>query len=202
MTLADLSDVSSIHLICFSYNRSTLLGKRFVLAEYRWFLKYFPELAWVYENDFKIAGFIVGATSEYWTKLLNELWLMVIQALLFHPWLVFNRSIWTGVGVYIKDQLINKLIGRKPKKKPDISPPHEKSFSLASIAVDPEMRGYGIASHLIRAFENQAIALGGTKLRLSVFNDNLSASTVYEKAGWKKIDVRANEAKYEKELAH
>lgn len=60
----------------------------------------------------------------------------------------------------------------------------EKTGFLSYIAVNPEARGQGVATALIRAFTSQHPELA--ELQLDVFSDNRAAISLYEKLGFTK----------------
>jgi ribosomal protein S18 acetylase RimI-like enzyme len=55
---------------------------------------------------------------------------------------------------------------------------------LYSIAVDPALRGQGVAAALIAAAENAARARGSRSVRLEVRASNKAALSLYERAGF------------------
>ena len=58
------------------------------------------------------------------------------------------------------------------------------------LAVHPEARGQGIASHLIRACEQRAVQLGYSKLVLSTQETMKEAHHVYEQLGYRQNRLR------------
>jgi ribosomal protein S18 acetylase RimI-like enzyme len=57
-------------------------------------------------------------------------------------------------------------------------------YYLQSIAVDPEMRGEGVGSILMDAFEEHSRASGATRQALDVSASNEGARQLYERRGW------------------
>lgn len=69
---------------------------------------------------------------------------------------------------------------------------HSQHAYLGFMYVDIPFRGKGINKLIMEALKNWAITQNITELRLDVYNDNISAITAYEKAGFKKhmIEMR------------
>ncbi|MCB1141412.1 MAG: GNAT family N-acetyltransferase/peptidase C39 family protein [Leptospiraceae bacterium] len=63
------------------------------------------------------------------------------------------------------------------------------SARLYSIAVQPQSRGKGIAERLIRKIEETSLEKDFIYLRLEVRKDNLPAQNLYQKLGYKKIEI-------------
>lgn len=61
---------------------------------------------------------------------------------------------------------------------------------LLTIAVAPEARGQGAGRALLRAFEDQAHALGATEAFLEVAADNTVARALYTSAGYSEAGLR------------
>jgi [ribosomal protein S18]-alanine N-acetyltransferase len=79
---------------------------------------------------------------------------------------------------------------------------------LTSIAVGPGAVGRGVGKRLLEAAEAAAAAQGCTRLRLEVRPDNAAAQTLYDRAGYRRVETIADyyedgEAawRYEKVLA-
>jgi ribosomal protein S18 acetylase RimI-like enzyme len=55
------------------------------------------------------------------------------------------------------------------------------------LAVDPEFQGQGIGKRLLRFAEEQALATGGTSIRLDVYTGNPGAVGMYRRAGYSEV---------------
>ena len=63
---------------------------------------------------------------------------------------------------------------------------------INNLAVRPELRGRGLATHLLEAVVNEARHLGATSLMLEVRRSNVAAQRLYAKAGFFEHSVRTN----------
>lgn len=60
---------------------------------------------------------------------------------------------------------------------------------LASIAVAPEAGGRGVGAMLLEAAEREAARHGARRVRLEVRPDNEPARALYDRAGYRRLDV-------------
>lgn len=87
-----------------------------------------------------------------------------------------------------------KLIGsgyaRIETAKPYLQ--HRQHAYLGFMYVEPAYRGQGVNKSIMNALESWALEKGVTELRLEVYNDNSTAISAYEKAGFLKhmIEMR------------
>ncbi|MFH6604724.1 GNAT family N-acetyltransferase [Maribacter algicola] len=63
---------------------------------------------------------------------------------------------------------------------------HKTYAYLGLMYVDPQFRGQGVNAIIIERLKNWAYAKGLKEIRLTVYEDNLSAIKAYEKIGFKK----------------
>lgn len=63
---------------------------------------------------------------------------------------------------------------------------------IMTIAVNPEHRRKGIASHFISELENWAKSRGADFMMLEVITTNESGIALYEKVGYQKLNIRKN----------
>ena len=195
---SDIPYVVQIHIQAFPNNRSTRLGRRFLSAEYRWFLENHSDLAFVCETSERIVGFVVGAAPSYGYSIFLATIPMIILSLITHPWLLFNPIIFSDAATYVRS-----LLTRRPKqKKNNLLPPVQttKRVSLASIAVSSNFRGQALGQKLLAVFEEQALKLGFTSLGLTVNYENDAARKAYERAGWILRLAKNGKAHYRKQI--
>jgi GNAT superfamily N-acetyltransferase len=67
---------------------------------------------------------------------------------------------------------------------------HKQSVYLGFMYVKPEWRGKGINQMIIERLKQWAMSKSITELRLDVYDENVSAITAYEKAGFSKLMVQ------------
>lgn len=86
--------------------------------------------------------------------------------------------------------------------------PNTSLARLYSLAVDPHLRGRGIARALLREAEQRALKRGATRMRLEVHQNNVAAQSLYGKDGYRAFAVypdyyedHASAVRMEKHLA-
>lgn len=62
--------------------------------------------------------------------------------------------------------------------------PRTQTLEVFYLAVDPDMWGRGVGSHLLLSAEDHAREMGRETLELWVIDDNVRAIRVYERSGW------------------
>lgn len=72
---------------------------------------------------------------------------------------------------------------------------HKTYAYLGLMYTDPNFRGQGVNMKIIDTLKEWALNKGLKEMRLTVYNDNLSAIKAYEKVGFKKhiIEMRLND---------
>lgn len=171
--LDDLPAVTDVHMKAFPGFFLTTLGTSFVQTMYRAFLLNVNGIFVVNETDTGVCGFAVGVMEssnkdrKLAMKLLPQFVWAVIPAVLQNPYRVFTR---------IMSQFLNH------DGAPDVP---SGAAVLRSIGVLPELKGQGVASVLLRAFEERALRMGATSLALTTdVLDNQRAIQFYRKHGY------------------
>jgi ribosomal protein S18 acetylase RimI-like enzyme len=78
---------------------------------------------------------------------------------------------------------------------------HNRSAWVFNVAVRPDLRGQGIAGHVLRRAEEECLSAGYRRMALHVRRDNVTAIRAYEKAGWRFTAVdgmRGDQLRYER----
>ncbi len=89
-----------------------------------------------------------------------------------------------------KNRLIGCGLGMEKEGRRYLN--HKTYAYLGLMYTDPDYRGLGVNAKIIEALKNWALEKGLAEIRLTVYNDNLSAIKAYEKTGFKKhiIEMR------------
>ena len=77
----------------------------------------------------------------------------------------------------------------------------EKIAELKRMYVDPMARGVGVATALLEAAEESAVAHGRTRMILECGGDQPEAAALYERCGYSRIDNFGAFARYETTLS-
>ncbi len=172
-TERDLSSVTVIHMEAFPGFFLTTLGASFVRTMYKAFWLNPKGIFVVSDASGGVDGFAVGAMPSdrkdrhLAMQLLPQFAWAVIPALMRHPLSVFRRVV---------SQFFEK--GGAPSL-PD------GAAMLRSIGVAPALRGGGVASQLLDAFERRAFELGAKSVFLTTdVLDNERAIQFYRKHGY------------------
>jgi ribosomal protein S18 acetylase RimI-like enzyme len=107
---------------------------------------------------------------------------------MLRPWLILRHD-------------IRSTISRRWQGRSDQS--FVRSTHLVAIGVDVSVRGGGVGTRLLEAFEEEASQRGAERLALSVYRSNLPAQRLYKKAGWSRLEDAGDEhitMTYQKQL--
>ncbi len=169
----DLPLVADIHIKAFPGFFLTTLGASFLRVMYKAFLLDARGIFVVGELVSEVNGFAVGSLKSNTKdrhlamRLLPQFVWELIPSVLQNPSRVLKR---------VLSQFFAE--GGAP------SVPHGSAV-LRSIGVSPEMRGHGVASQLIKAFELRAIEMGAVSVALTTdVLDNERAIQFYRKHGY------------------
>ncbi len=204
MTMDDVKAVVAIHRQSFPGSRSTNLGDAFLRKMYRWYLTFYPELAWVACIDAQVMGFVTGATGGSARRRFRYALPEIVWGFLTHPRILLQPDMFELWQSYLMGLLpeyrnaktlppsADQLLGTQPKI--------EMRVKLDSIAVHQNARGRNVGKSLVLAFELAAKKRGATKLGLGVEADNIAARHLYEVCGWHLDleDIMHNSAIYSK----
>ncbi len=164
----------------------TRLGSNFIRKFIDWHFKYYPELAFVADEDGRLIGFIVGATGghrEYYRQVLRYAFPEFLAGSLLHPWLVFRASflmLWLEFFRSLRSS-------RTSPKKIGVAKTGEKKGNLSFVAVTDAAKGRGAGAHLMQAFEEAAFQTGLEVLSSYTEINNHAARRLHEKCGWKQV---------------
>lgn len=173
-------DAIRVHREAFHGYMNTLLGDTYLRAFFKWFQQSKRRIAVVAQEEAgNTLGYVVGAPLDEKDELNRTLLRPAAGGLMVRPWLIFNGRI-----VKTAMQRLKTLWGGKPPQRPDEPNLSIPVMSLVGIGVSAEARGRGIGIALMAAFEQRAIELTMSSLRLSVYSSNASARRLYERCGW------------------
>lgn len=190
--------ITTMHLKAFRNHVNVKLGNRYIKSFLNWFIDNPKTIHLVAKDENnEIFGYVVGAPWGYQKKINKDLLFTGLSSILLHPWIIFDKRIINSLATRFK------VVSGISKHIQDTQIELKGSIvSLVGIAVVEVAKGKGVASCLIKNFEIKAKELGYDVMRLSVYNNNLSAQKFYAKEGWEIIPstVSKNVCGYFKKL--
>lgn len=180
LNILDLIQVADLHCKAFEDSALTKLGKEPVRRYYEWQItgpheSYFVG---VFDRE-RLVGFCVGGVFRGALRgFLNKNKNFLLGWVLKRPWLLTNSLIQERIKLSFHVLRIKRSVN---PSKINIS---GSSFGILSIAVDPEIQGFGVGKIILDDIENTAKTAGYNKMHLSVHPSNLVAVSFYEKNGW------------------
>ncbi len=183
-----LDGVVQLHHEAFSGYLNTLLGAGYVKSFMRWFIKREDSvsLAAVDRNQ-AVVGYVIGAGIGYDKALNRDLFWTVAVRILLKPWLLLNPLLRIAIKARLRVMAKHERAIGLEQGLP------QPSMSLIAIGVASSRRRNGIGLQLMQAFTEQASVLQMRSLRLSVYQDGVSARRFYEKCGWKLLEGETRE---------
>jgi teichuronic acid biosynthesis glycosyltransferase TuaC len=177
---AMLDATVELHLDAFAGHLNTLLGRGYIKAFVRWFVRDEGTIAIaaVDENQ-KVVGYALGAPLGYAARLNRDLCWGVVVRILTRPWLIFNVRLWI-----VLVERIKSLIGLRQDAPQTVELPGP-SMSLVAIGVASSQRRSKIGQCLMRAIEGGARDFRMRSLVLSVYENATVARSFYEQCGWR-----------------
>ena len=172
-SIADLDDVTKLHMIVFPDFFLTLMGAGFLRELYLGFINISNGIFFVAVDDDKVVGFIAGTNSPsvFFSEMRRKrgvfFLLNAVPAFIRHPVIVIKKL-----------YLAFSYRGDKPLTL-------ESSVLLSSLGVSLEVMGKGIGAQLLQRFELDAISRGAKFIYLTtdaVGNDSVKA--FYSKCGY------------------
>ena len=193
-TTSDLQEIAVVHQSAFPHHLSSALGNAFIRKTLTWYLIH-PDLGFLLhlEDNGKVVGYVTAFYNNgslkhgSATTMGQYAFKQAMVSFILQPWLVLHpelRAKWSLIG----KQLALKIGFQKTFIKPSVGKVEKKTSnlcSLLSIGVDQKAQGKGYGSHLIQAFEREAIQrFHPSSLELSVKSDNIQAKAAYIRNGW------------------
>ena len=179
-----LDEIAEIHMKAFPGRALSQLGLDTVKRYYKWQFEGPHDLVAIgLFLDKKLIGFCFGgvfrgALSGFLRTNRNFL----VGRVIAQPWLIVTNSL-------IRDRVSLSWRIIKPKRHTVKNKPVSrklKSFGILSIAVTPNMQGYGYGRMIMEKMENISKNLGFQQMNLSVDVENHKAIRFYEQLGWVK----------------
>jgi ribosomal protein S18 acetylase RimI-like enzyme len=172
MLMADIPGVVDIHLQSFPGFFLSFLGCRFLRELYFGILKDPAGIAYVYEDQGRMLGFVAGTShpAGFYSRLLYRRW-----------W----RFALAALAPVLKSPMIILRLLRAIRKPQDVSS-QPGVGTLMSIAVSPEAQGRGLGQVLVKAFLEGAIDRKLKHVDLTTDrNNNDSVNQFYQRMGFR-----------------
>lgn len=171
----DITSIVSIHCLAFPGFLMTLLGEKFLTTYYQLVLKYPKHICFVGVDDSDIIqGFVVGFNDPnlFYSNFRREKFRLILAALTS---LAFRPQLWHQV-VY------SWLRATSLAKDYEYG---EHGAELASIAVNPSIKGNGLGKKLVYAFLVRASEMNTTSTHLTTdANSNEATNNFYLSLGF------------------
>jgi ribosomal protein S18 acetylase RimI-like enzyme len=181
------------------------MGQAYVEKMLEWYLMDSKAFIFYLEEDGICVGYCGGlkfqgnARAGSATDMIQHSYGAAVRSFLKRPWLFFHPEFISKYPLVIKN-VLRRFRSKKPLNRPakEVLPaPHT---GLIVIGVDPNYRGKGYASQLLREFEVHSKSLGFDRMMLTVRSDNTQAISVYERNGWKQINRDGQTIEMEKRI--
>ena len=171
MKTGDVREVVSIHRRSFQGFFLSFLGENFLALFYNGVILSPQGLAWVYEGDKRIEGFICGAIdpSGFFRSLLKKKW---------------RHFAFASLGAVVKrPSIIPRLL--RAVRHPSSSPGGMDKVELMSIGVDPETQSKGIGKSLVHHFLDTCRTAGVREVNLTTDRwENEKVNRFYQNLGF------------------
>jgi ribosomal protein S18 acetylase RimI-like enzyme len=168
----DVEVVVAIHMEAFQGFFLSFLGERFLRELYAGILQDPSGIAFVYEKDGELAGFVAGSDSPsgFYRRLLVKRW-----------W----RFGLASVGAVLRQPgIVARLL--RAFNMPNEPLPTEHCGTLMSVAVSPKFQGQGIGKTLVRTFMQEAGRRGLKSVNLTTDRlNNDKVNTFYLRLGFR-----------------
>ena len=171
MLIADVPEVVNTHLKSFSGFFLSFLGYQFLQELYVGILKDSAGIAYVYEDQGHILGFVAGTSQPagFYSRLL------------LRRWWRFGLASFVPIS---KNPLIVPRLLRAFRKPQDVSDQPDIG-TLMSIAVSPDSQGRGLGQALVKTFLDEAAQRGLKYVDLTTDkNNNDSVNQFYQRMGF------------------
>ena len=181
-----LPSLVDAHETCFPGYFLTNLGSPFLAAYYRNYLESEAGFGTVIEDDDGTVLAFATGTSD----LSGQDARLVKQRFALIAWSVAKGTLTSNA---LRRQLRKRVtrftpvlqrLARGARKSPPSAPTRIPAVTLTSIGVLPSLRGSGLSSQAVEAFEEQAHERGYRRVRASTGLDNERAIAFYRKIGW------------------
>lgn len=186
MSVQDLARVVDMHLASLPESFFSRLGHRFLREYYRGFVLSPWAVALVLRSD-GIEGFVVGAHPVHghasWTLRRRGWRLAVLGAwsLLLRPSLL-KVFVTTRLGRYVRG--VSRRLSRQTEHQAGATHRGGRAAVLSHLAVEPDRRGSGSGSVLVRSYCGAVRAAGATSVELVTLAGSAGAGDFYARLGF------------------
>lgn len=190
----DLKAIAKCHREAFSSSFSSGLGMRFLIRSFQWYITNQDTCLLILKDmNGQIIGYAGGLLRHgktlhgSSTSIVQYAFKEALIGLLFRPWLFFHPEMWTNYR-FIFNNIRLKIFSNKKSLQPFISSQKPtRSLGLVVIGTSKDLRGTGVGSALLQAFERKGKEFNAEQLHLSVRKNNERAILAYKRNGWKLI---------------
>jgi ribosomal protein S18 acetylase RimI-like enzyme len=175
-----LDEVVRVHRDAFASYPNVRLGRPYARRFLGWFASREDGIALAAVDDAgAVLGYVTGARGAYGYPLSHAMWPVAGLSMLLRPWVLLDRRILRAAAARVQ-------LWRRPPSTPAELPPVlvPPLVSLVALGTSRHHRRAGVAAALVDRFEDAARALGARTVRLTVYQNNAAARTLYERRGW------------------
>ncbi len=176
MTVGDCEAVSRLHHAAMGRSLWAQLGLYFLRTLYRELLRSPSFLAYVYEDDGQVGGFIAGSTDSHhlFREVLLRSWFRLVPAVL--------------LGILRRPQVIAHLLTtatyfKRSDRDRSESIPTESLFC----SFRPDLRGKRISGHINKVLFEELLRRGCHKVKITTETDNPSSNRQLKSWGFQQV---------------
>lgn len=192
LKLSDAAELARLHQRCFEGYFLTQLGTRFLKRYYAEYSRHDFDYGVVARSraSRELLGFVAGTadTQAHFRSFYRRNLPVLVPVVCWK--VLTNRTVRRTIlerMAHIRAALRAMIPGAKRPATATISdkgPKTQCPLRLLTIAVAPELRGSGVASQVMQAFEDKLRTAGQQRVGLSVLPGNARAIAFYRKCGW------------------
>jgi ribosomal protein S18 acetylase RimI-like enzyme len=194
---SDVSGMARCHMAAFRGQFMAEMGPTWLAGLFRYFIDDEGGVSLVAtDGTNEVLGFAVGGKPDIRERFLRRAMWRYVHVLL---WKFLTNRV---VRRRLLAEFLGKLgVGRGHTDAHDLTKGrirrNENRALLLVITVRSEMQGTGLASKLIKAFEQGAAEAGFTYLYLTVLTENARGIAFYKKCGWQPIGQFGTSSRFE-----
>tara|TARA_B100000686_G_C16802020_1_gene986774 strand:+ start:1351 stop:1998 length:648 start_codon:yes stop_codon:yes gene_type:complete len=192
----DIDNLGLLHLKTFNNSIGASIGLRYSKAFFKWFILNEKATTLVCCDSKQIIGYVVGAPEGYSKHLTKSTLLNIIFGIFTHPKIILNKNFFSLSKGRIKNLFNVKSKLHNAPDKYTWNDPQNTTYVLVGIGVDPKFRGQKIGYQILKKYENLIWRLNYKKIRLTVYESNLSAINLYKKSDWSIFNVKDDKMTY------
>jgi len=173
--IQDLDRLTELHCASFKPEDHVpvMLGKRYVMATYKWLVTSPDAYSLVAEIDETLVGLIAVCDKPFTKPMFMACLGEFLLSILNKPALLFQKNLWNRLFRHSDSSVNGEIIAN-----------HPKMAQMTIGAVDSGYRGVAIFPALVEATKSFSKARGSRGIRAGVYKTNEPCRRVFVKGGW------------------